>query len=210
MRSTISYGVLALLLASIGCESAPAPVTTAEDVVATDAWWDNPGLIKTNLAAVGASPVMNEYTLATARQTSEVDGRAKIAAALKAKIESLVENWSKEVGDLAKGPASFTSLVNNESLVRQYTDTVLQGAMAHKYQRVGNTMYCLVVLQDAGKWTENVLQDVQDQALADETFWKSEVMKEDFRKRMDALKGREVEKSKADQRTILEAAPSNG
>jgi hypothetical protein len=156
-------------------------------------WTDSPGAVTEYMAAVGAAPILNERSEPNSRTFAEADGRAKLAASLRTKINQLVENWAKDTGDLTQN-ASFASYVNNELLTRQFVDTEVGGAFAHKYCRQGNVMYVLLVLRDPAKWVQNLANTVRDTALQDEALWKTEVMKNDFRDRMDKLRDGQVQK----------------
>jgi hypothetical protein len=189
--------IVMVCLLAVGC--ADAPPTTPEEV---DAWWDNPGLIQDHLAAVGVTPLLNPAAEGPARTYAEADGRAKMAAILKARMNQLVEGWSKDVGDLNK-PASFSSYVNNEAITRQFVDADIAGAVPYKYHKANNSLYVLMVLKDPGQWVANLANTVRDQALQDETLFKTEVMKNDFRDKMDKLRTEQVDKTKAQQDAFL-------
>jgi hypothetical protein len=191
MRSTLSYvgavAVLGLVLA--GCDS--AEIKTSELGGDPTEWWTNPGLIQDYLATVGVAPILNERAEGPTRTYAETDGRAKMAATLKAKINQLVETWSKDVGDLVR-EASFSSYVNNEAITRQFVDTTIQGAVPYKYRNDGKNIYVLMVLKNPEQWVANLSDTVRDSMLQDETLWKTEVMKNDFRNKMDALRNEQV------------------
>jgi hypothetical protein len=155
-------------------------------------WWNNPGAITDYLAAVGVSPLLNKRAEGPARTYAEADGRAKMAAVLKAKMQQLVENWSKDVGDLTK-EASFSSYINNEAFTRQHVDAVIAGAKAHTYHKAEGNIYVLMILENPTKWVANLADDTRDAALQDETLFKTEVMKNEFRDRMDGVKTKAVE-----------------
>lgn len=163
-----------------------------------DEWWNNPGLIQDSLAVVGVAPLLNERAEGSSRTSAEADGTAKMARFLKTRITQLVEDWSKNVGDLNK-EASFSSYINNEAMTRQFTDTTLQGAYPYKYQKTKNNVYVLMVLKNPEQWVANLADDYRDQVLQDETLLKTEVMKNEFRQRMDNLKDAEVNKMRQQQ-----------
>jgi len=193
---------LGLFLAAVmvvgGCKG-KQPAADTKTVQTSNEWWNHPGdVARDYLATVGASPIMSEYSKGNARNFAEVDARGKMAATLKAKINSLAENWAKESGDLTK-QASFSSYVNNENFTRQYVDAEIKGAVAHDYHDDGKIMYVLMVLKNPSQWTANVADTLADQVLKDETVLKTEVMKQDFRKKMDELKDKEVQATKEQQ-----------
>ena len=204
-RAALACGALCLL--SLGCSSTEN--TSVDDVpgLTVEEWWNNPGAVKDALTAVGSYPVTNELAIGQARQNAVINGRFELAAALKAKIDALSENWNKSVGDLSK-PASFSNYTNDETMIRQHVDAVVQGAQAYKYKQVGSTMYVLMVLKSPGEWTQNVLDDATDDALKDATLFRTEIMKNDFRKRMDALKEEEQRKIQEAQQRIIDSADS--
>lgn len=209
MRASSILGVSALcaLMGLVGCGGGPE--MQQNQVEEVEGWWDNPGLIKTNLAAVGVATVVNDMTAGTARRTAEVDARAKLAEALKSRIVSLSENWSKEAGDLIQGEKSMTSLINNESMIQQFANAVVQGAVPHQYKRIPSsgpgTQYVLMVLHNPEEWTQNLLDEVESQALRDDTLWKTELMKNDFRKRLEAFKKDQLGQAQEDQKVVQEA-----
>jgi hypothetical protein len=53
-----------------------------------------------------------------------------------------------------------------------------------------------MVLRDPTEWVKNLANDVRDQALQDDTLFKTEVLKNDFRDRMDKLRNEQVEKTR--------------
>lgn len=180
-RSIVSVFVLAGLALSSGCSSGPISIPRG------DAWIDDPGLVEGSLAAVGATQfVANE---GQARTASEADARAKLAATLKAEINQLAENWAKEAGDL-KIQDSLSSLINNETFTRQYVDTVIRGASAHKYRKRDNTMFCLMIMQPEKmkEWYTEMADALEQEALRDAALWKTEAMKSDARDRFDEIK----------------------
>jgi hypothetical protein len=202
----MSLTIIGALLAA-GCGSAPQ--TSVRDVQTNiDEWWNNPGAIQDHLAAIGTAPLLNARAEGPARTYAEADGRSKLAATLKARINQLVENWSKDVGDLNR-EASFSSLINNEAITRQFVETEVRGAMPYKYQNTGSNMYVLMVLKNPEQWAANLVDSLRDQALQEETLFRTEVMKNDFRKRMDDLRNEEVNKVRA-QRQAFEQAAGGG
>jgi hypothetical protein len=181
---------LALGLAFTGCDS--AEIKTSELAGNPEEWWNNPGLIQDYLATVGVAPLLNKRAVGPTRTYAETDGRAKMAATLKAKINQLVETWSKDVGDLVR-EGSFSSYVNNEAITRQFVDATIQGAVPYKYKEDGNNTYVLMVLKNPEQWVANLSDTVRDSMLQDETLWKTEVMKNDFRNKMDSLRNEQVD-----------------
>ena len=90
-----------------------------------------------------------------ARTRAEADGRAKLAATARAQMQQLISNWAKETGDLLD-EASVSSLLNDETLIRQVTDTELIGARAAQYAKRDGNQYVLVVMDDPAEWTKRV------------------------------------------------------
>jgi hypothetical protein len=172
------------------------------DVTPEDEWWNNPGLIQDHMAAIGVSPLLNARAEGPARTYAETDGRAKMAAVLKSRMNQLVENWSKDVGDLTK-EASFSSFVNNEALTRQFVDADIAGAVPYKYHKAEGNLYVLMVLKNPEQWVANLANGVRDSALQDETLFKTEVLKNDFRDKMDKLRTEQTDKTKAQQDAFL-------
>ena len=167
---------------------------TLDDVQGNpEEWWNNPGMYKDCLASVGVCPLLNERAVGPSRTSAENDGRAKLAAFLKARITQLVEDWSKNVGDLNK-EASFSSFINNEAMTRQFVDAQVKGAFADRYHQTKTNVYVLMVLKNPEQWVANLADDYRDQVLQDETLLKTEVLKNEFRQRMDNLKEAEVDK----------------
>jgi hypothetical protein len=200
------WHLLALFACSFlvtGCSSTPddvSPGEASEDIE----WWNEPGSIKEYLAAVGASAILNPRMVRQARRGAEVDARAKLAATLKARITSLTENWDKSVGDMMD-EKSFSAYVNDETFTRQYVDEKISGSQVVKYKQQGQTMFALLVLRDPTEWVNNITDDLEEKALKDETLLKTEVLKDDFRQRMEALKAEE-EKKIQDQRSAFDKA----
>lgn len=179
---------LAVLLGVLisGCSS-PQPAVPEEGAQPIEeGWWNNPGAIRDRLAVIGSAPYIGNVS--NARDRAYTNALGTMAAALQSRVTQLRENWAKEVGDLAAGEESYTSLINDESITRVYTDARLAGATPHKFRMVGDTQYVLVTLRDPVEWTENVLNSLEEAALQQETLWKTEAMKDKFRERMDTLK----------------------
>lgn len=204
----VSGAIAALLsftLALPGCSSGPeADGTGGGSVTAPDDWPNNPGLIQDHLAAVGIAPIINKGSIGPARTFAETDGRAKLAAALEARISQLVENWAKQVGDMNK-ERSFSDLINQEAITRQFVDATVRGAVPDRYKESDGNVYVLMVLKDPSIWTKNIIDNIEDQALKDETLFKTEVMKQEFRDRMDRLRKEETEAVRAKQQSFQKA-----
>jgi hypothetical protein len=179
-----------------GCGGQQVPLDEVEGD--PQAWWDNPGLIQDCLAAVGVAPLLNERAIGPTRTSAEMQGRGVLAATLKARITQLVEDWSKNVGDLNK-EASFSSYINNEAMTRQFVEAEIKGAYPYKYHQTKTNVYVLMVLKNPEQWVANLANEYGDQILKDETLLKTEVMKNEFRQRMDNLKDAEVNKMRQQQ-----------
>lgn len=205
-KSGPSTLVGALLLGFVsGCGGGPQPAPVSNTPMSeVDEWWNNPGFIQDHLAAIGVSPLLNARAEGPARTYAETDGRGKLAAVLKARMTQLVENWSKDVADLNK-EASFSSYINNEAMTRQLVDATVKGAVPYRYKNTGTNVYVLMVLKDPSQWTKNLVDTVEEQALKDETLFKTEVMKNDFRNRMDKLRTEETEKVQTQQQNFMKA-----
>lgn len=185
-----AVAVLGATLVLGGCSN----TTTTEDLPGDpDEWWNNPGLIEDAMATVGMAPLLNPRAEGPARTEAEADGRAKMAAVLKAKMNQLVENWSKNVGDLNQ-EASFSSYINNEAMTTQFVDAQIAGAYPFKYKKTQHNLYVLMVLKNPEEWVANLADSIRDQALKDDTLFKTEVMKNQFRERMDKLKNADKQK----------------
>lgn len=197
--------IAAMMAASLvsGCGT-PEKTDDGKIEVANE-WWNNPGLIRDRLAVIGSAPIIGNE--ANARDRAQTNGLGAMATVLGARVQQLRESWAKEVGDLAAGEESFTSLINDESITRVHTNLTIGGAHPHKFQKVGNTMYVLLVLQDPEKWTRNVVKDMKNRALADETLFKTQVMKDEFAKKMDAMEEQQASKVKAEMADLEKAVP---
>lgn len=187
--------VSSFLLGTSGCGTATpdTPATTA----ATGDWWNNPGDIRDSLASVGSAKLMGN--LSNARTRAETDARAKLAASGRAKLQQLVQNWAKEAGDMLD-EKTVSSYINDETLTRQLVDEELVGARPVRYQTEGEYVYALMIMDDPANWTKRVGSSLRDRAVKDETLFKTEVMKQDFEKKLDALINRDADaasKSKA-------------
>ncbi len=161
-----------------------SPETIAERVEEVGNWMDNPGDIRDALAGVGVSKIVGNE--AAARTRAEANGRAVLAATAKAKVQQLIENWYKETGDMLD-EKSMSSYMNDEGIVRQFTDLELIGARPMKYAKREGSQYVLMIIDDPAKWTKQVAASVKDRAIKDETLFKTEVMKRDFAEKLDKL-----------------------
>jgi len=167
------------------------PETLQEKISEAGDWWNEPGSIRDTLAAVGMANVRGTAQ-GQARNRAEVDARGKLAAAAKAKVQSLMSNWYKEAGDNLD-ERTLSSYANDEGLIRQMTDLDLIGARVAKYKLVGDQQYVLMVIDDPAKWTKQVGASAKDRALKDETLFKTEVMKRDFEEKLDKLINKDTE-----------------
>jgi len=186
---SIRVSSISSVLAIAGLVLLPACGTTSNEVVIPDddAWVDDPGKVEGTLASVGmAIFVANE---GAARTSAEADARAKMAATLKSEINQLVEDWSKEAGDLQIA-GSLSSYINNETFTRQYVDTEIRGARAQAYRKRGNTMYCLMLMDidRVKEWYDKMGSAIESEALRDASLWKTEAMKSQARDRFDKIK----------------------
>lgn len=179
----------ALWIATPSCGSAPDP-KPVDATMAGDDWIDNPGGIKDVLTAVGSAPIVGNKS--AARQSAEANARGQMAANARAKVQQLISTWFKEAGDMLD-ERTKSSYVNNEGLVRQVTDEELIGSRVVKYKEREGYMYVLMVIDDPDKWTKQVGTSVRDRAIKDETLFKTEVMKQDFEKKLDALINRDAD-----------------
>jgi hypothetical protein len=188
--TTTSKVLIVALLAGLcvlsGCGGAPI-VTDNREIVTTDEIWDNPGMIRDHLAAIGAAVHLGNE--AAARDSAAANGRAQLAATLKAEINQLIEDWSKQAGNL-QIKQSLSSYINNENFTRQFVDTTIRGARAVKYARRGDTQYCLVILdvEKTKEWYDQMSDALEQEALRDATLWKTEAMKSEARDRFEKIK----------------------
>jgi hypothetical protein len=184
--------VAVLAVGLVACKSKETKTDAA--LPSACSWVDNPGEVRDKLAAVGAA--VNLGNIAAARDSAATNGRAQLAATLKAEINQLVEDWSKQAGNL-KIKESLSSYINNENFTRQYVDTTIKGGRAVKYCSSGDTMYCLVILDTEGakEWYDKMGDAIEQEALRDATLWKTEAMKSEARDRFDALQKQKKEES---------------
>jgi len=193
MRSLVPFRHPVLLLAvaalaAVGCASDKSQL--AEHVAAVDNWIDNPGDIQDTLGTVGLAQIVGNES--SARNRAEADGRAKMAATARAQVQSLMSNWFKEAGDNLD-PKTLSSYMNDEGLIRQVTDVEIIGARPVKYAQRNGYQYVLMVIEDPEMWTKQVGASVKDQLLKDQTLFKTEVLKQDFEKKLDALINRDAQ-----------------
>jgi len=175
-----------LILMSVGCAS-----TQGDDAPYSpdgDEWMDT--LPSDVLASVGMAKIIGNK--AVARRTAEADGRAKIAEAVEANIQSLMTNWFKEAGDNLDED-TLSSYINNEGIVRQVTDVKIVGASPRIYRERDGYQYVLMVVDDPAKWTELLGQSVKQTVLKDNTLFKTQVMKDEFEAKLDAAINRDAE-----------------
>lgn len=202
MTKYIAHTMLALALCVVGVGCAGTEEKPADPTIGVAEWWDNPGEIKDHLAVVGVAKRTRNLSLN--RRQAEVDGRAQLLATLRANIQQLVEDWAKTTGDLSN-ENTIADYVNAESFTRQHLDDVIAGSRAMKYKTIDGNVFCLMVLEDPVAWQNNVDNSVRDAILKDETMFKTQVMKDDFEKKMNALsekngKMREQQKAEFDKR----------
>ena len=190
----IRFSSFVPVLAIAGFLLLPACGSSSNQVVIPDddAWIDDPGLVEGTLASVGmATFVSNE---GAARTSAETDARAKLAATLKSEINQLVEDWSKEAGDLQIAD-SLSSYINNETFTRQYVDTEIRGARAQSYRKRGNTMYCLMLMdtERVKEWYDAMGGAIEQEAMRDAALWKTEAMKSEARDRFEKVQQEHID-----------------
>jgi hypothetical protein len=110
-------------------------------------------------------------------------------------MQTLVTNWFNEAGDNLDAD-TLSSYINNEGLVRQMTDVDIVGARPVKYKQVDGYQYVLMVVEDPAKWTQFLGKSVKDQVLQDATLYKTEVLKNEFEAKLDALIDRDAQRAK--------------
>ena len=186
MRSLSVLVTAALVLASVGCASDQPTVADTGEIE----WWNSPVEIRDAVVAVGSSRIIGNKS--AARNSAEVDGMGRIARAVEAKVQQLMTNWFKEAGDNLD-EATMSSYINNEGITRVVTDVEIVGASVAKYKEVDGYMYALIVLEDPAKWTQHVGETFKDNVLKDATLFKTEVMKQDFEAKLDALIEKDAE-----------------
>jgi hypothetical protein len=183
MKSTL---IATCFLLAAGCGSPTQPLAEVQP----ETWIDNPTLVEGTMAATGMAKLLGNE--ANARTRAEADGRAKLAATARAQMQQLISNWAKETGDLLN-EATVSSYLNDETLIRQVTDTELIGARPAKYAQKGGNQYVLIVMDDPAEWTKRVGAGLRSRALQDQTLFKTEVMKRDFEEKLDKLINRDAD-----------------
>lgn len=183
-KSNCLLALLATTVAAFATGCSSTPETLNDRVAEVNEWWNDPGAIRDTLAVVGMAPV--GANKAFARNRAEVDARNKMAATARAKIESLATNWAKETGDMFD-ERTRSSWLNDELLIRQFTNAEIIGARAAKMKEMDGYVYVLMVIDDPAKWTQQVGSSLKDKMLKDETMFKTEVMKRDFEEKLDKL-----------------------
>jgi hypothetical protein len=189
-----------VILAS--CGSGPEPLNEVQP----ETWIDNPTMVEGVMAATGMARILGNE--GNARTRAEADGRAKLAATARSQMQQLISNWAKETGDLLND-ASVSSLLNDETLIRQVTDAELIGARAAKYAKREGNQYVLVVMDDPAEWTKRVGAGMRSRALQDQTLFKTEVLKRDFEEKLDKLINRDAEAATKAKEDILEKTEAN-
>lgn len=179
----------------------PKTAPTAEDD-----WTNNPGDYTDALYAVGVAPMKSRLAEQNARSASYTNGQQQLAAALKAKIQSLGSTWSKSTGD-ASDEATIQELFNNEQFTRQIVDNTLAGARAVRYKIPTNppgNAYCLVAL-DGEKYTKNVREAAGDALKKLRTEAMTDVRKAEAEKKLDELLDKEEKRIQQTEDAVLKA-----
>ncbi len=210
MRVTSYFASLLVfgMLFGAGCggdkkdnEQTPKTAPTAEDD-----WTSNPGDYTDALYAVGVAPMKSRLAEQNARSASYTNGQQQLAAALKAKIQSLGTTWSKSTGDAAD-EATIQELFNNEQFTRQIVDNTLTGARALRYKvptQLPANLYCLVAL-DAEKYTKTVKDAAGDALKKLRTEAMTDVRKAEAEKKLDELLDKEQKKIEQQEEAVLKA-----
>ena len=150
-------------------------------------WWNNPGDVG-KFAAAGAAKVHGNVN--AARNRAEVQGRATLAASLKAEIQSLSELWSQEAGDNLN-EESVSSMFNDETFIRQIVDTTLLGARVDRYKQVDGNMYALIILEKPETFINNIVDEGKDK-IKEDTLLETQVRKEMAAEKLDNLLGQKT------------------
>ena len=200
IRRLSVFAACALALVAVGCSSGKNLQEGLDDEFK---WWEEPGEIEDALVSVGSAKIIGNMT--AARNAAEADARAKIAQTVQSQMQTMVTNWFKEAGDNLDED-TLSSYINNEGLVRQMTDVDIVGARPVKYKQVDGYQYVLMVVEDPAQWTQFLGKSVKDQVLQDATLYKTEVMKNEFEAKMDALIQRDADKAQE----LVEAITGSG
>ncbi len=151
-------------------------------------WWNRPDAFG-KYTQVGSAKVIGSET--SARGRAEVDARNKLAASIKATIQSISENWSQEAGDLTD-ESSMSSMMNDESFIRQVVDTTLVGSVVGRYQISNGTMYVLMSLESPDEFLAHLVSKVDENSAADDALAETGARKSLMRERLDTV----IEKEK--------------
>lgn len=183
--------VLGLAASFAACKSTTSGVSADGKLIVTDDrgnqkvvidWWNNPGDVG-KFAAAGAARVHGNVN--AARSRAEVQGRATLAASLKAEIQSLSELWTQEAGDNLNED-SVSSMFNDETFIRQVVDTTLLGARVDRYQQVDGNMYALVILEKPETFIGNIV-DKSKENIKNDALLETQVRKEMASEKLDGL-----------------------
>lgn len=158
--------VLGASCASTSTDSGDPPAVNPDNV---REWWKRPGELGKYTSIGTAKVIGNE---ASARNRADVDARNKLAASIKATIQSISENWAQEAGDLTD-ESSLSSMFNDETFIRQVVDTTLVGSVVDRYEHSGDYIYVLMKLENPDDFLGHLVSKLdegsaaQDAALAE-------------------------------------------
>ncbi len=151
-------------------------------------WWKRPGALG-KYAAIGTAKIIGNE--ASARNRADVDARNKLAASIKATIQSISENWAQEAGDLTD-ESSLSSMFNDETFIRQVVDTTLVGSVVDRYGSEGGYLYSLVKLENPDDFLSHLVSAVDEGSSAqDDALAETNARKSILRDRLDTVIQRE-------------------
>jgi hypothetical protein len=150
-------------------------------------WWKRPGALG-KYAAIGTAKIIGNE--ASARNRADVDARNKLAASIKATIQSISENWSQEAGDLTD-ESTLSSMMNDETFIRQVVDTTLVGSVVDRYESNGGYMYVLMKLESPDDFLAHLVSKVDENSKQDDALAETNARKSILRDRLDTVIERE-------------------
>ena len=136
-----------------------------------------------------------------ARERSEENGRAKLARAIEAQVQTMIKDWMAEAVDYVNSDTN-SSKQFTESVSRSVADVTLVGSKGVKYwpdlPETGKPYYCLMSLARDDEFFKAIKEQAEKEMKKDEAKEKEKVLKvrmEDAIKSLDEYLEKEAAKT---------------
>ncbi|MEM7235021.1 MAG: hypothetical protein AAF517_22780 [Planctomycetota bacterium] len=156
-----------LLFRSVGMEEVREAdlelATPIESTSGTPGWVrGSPELTTDVFRSVGSAPVPNPSAIGPARAQAVADGRSKLRAVVKARIEALGAKWATASGDFID-PATLEAQIDANALLDSDLKDLSSMANAYFYDKETSKIYALITPPNPIQLLSKVMTGLQTQ-----------------------------------------------